>query len=143
MNRQSAMGEQDLKDHDWTPEKIHFTVDDGVQYNLMDYVGKQCLKAGELLYLPEKYSVDMSKDDAFNETKRGQLLRALKIAASDAGFALVCKGWDKDKERMEFKCQRYRPRGRQEKQDKQRIVHHNPTTAYRSKMPLWIPSHLG
>jgi hypothetical protein len=66
------------------------------------------LKENELLYLPEKFSMDMSKDDKFNSEKRAELKRALRIAASEAGFTLVNKGWLRDSERIEYKCHRHR-----------------------------------
>ena len=87
MNRQlySDLSVQtgDLKD--WTPDNISFMVD-GVEHDLMDYIGKKCLKENVVLRLPEKFSMDINKDDAFNKKKRGELVLALKIAAADAGL---------------------------------------------------------
>jgi hypothetical protein len=122
----------------WTPESILITFDD-VQYNLMDSVGKQCLKENELLYLPEKFSMDMSKDDKFNSEKCAELTRALRIAASEAGFTLVIKGWlMRDSERIEYKCHR-----NHQYKDNRKRIRANPACAEGSFMPFWIPSHLG
>jgi hypothetical protein len=91
---------------DWTPDIISFDIDN-VQHNLIHYIGKQCLKENAVLYFPAEFSMNMNEDDEYNKQKRDELTLALRIAASEAGFALICKGWTIGEQRMYFKCQQH------------------------------------
>lgn len=80
---------------DWSTEDIPFEIE-GVQHNLVDYMGPGCAQEGNELLFPEAHSMDMNKpyNDQHNRKKREDLVRSLKIAASEAGFTLVTKGWE-------------------------------------------------
>jgi hypothetical protein len=53
---------------DWTPDNIPFNID-GVQHNLIHYIGKGCLKEGSELHFPVEFSMDMDKDNEYNKSK--------------------------------------------------------------------------
>ena len=94
-----------VKLKDWTPDNIPFEIDGGVSHNLSDYIGKECCKAGCDLQFPKAYNMDTTQSDDYNKKKQDDLIRSLKIAASDAGFTLVCKGWNRCEQKLYFKCQ--------------------------------------
>ena len=84
----------------WTPKSIKIEID-GVKHELMEYIGKGCLKEGDELFLPSEYDI--------KGKGREKLARMLKIAASEAGFTLVVAKWNKGEGCMYLKCQRHRP----------------------------------
>ena len=81
----------------WIPYSIPFTID-GFVFNLIDYIGKDCvIDRDKELHFPSEYG-------STDKPVREKLARALKIAASEAGFLLVVKGWDARRCMMIFKC---------------------------------------
>jgi hypothetical protein len=86
----------------WEPRVIHVTTSIGTVVNLMDYLWGGAVE--ERLILS---SAAAEEDiDPMQPAARRPIIKALRAACAEAGFHILCQGWDRRKMRLQFTCAR-------------------------------------